>query len=254
MSKRIHNIIKFNFLLIIFFLFSIKLVNSEIYDQINIEGNERLSVETIVMFSGIKIGKDITKENLNEAIKKLYNTGYFKDISIKTSNGVINIEITENPIIQSIKINGIKNKELSKKILNITKQSEKYPYLKENIKNQENLLLNTVRKSGFYFAKIETKLLENNNNSLDIIYNFELGERAIIKKIIFKGDKKFRDTKLRNVIKSEEGKFWKVITSNKYLDERRIDLDEKLLREFYLNKGYFNVKIKSSYAKVNSCG
>ena len=249
MSKRIHKIIIFNFLLIIFFLFSIKLVNSEIYDQINIEGNERLSVETIVMFSGIKIGKDITKENLNEAIKKLYNTGYFKDISIKTSNGVINIEITENPIIQSIKINGIKNKELSKKILNITKQSEKYPYLKENIKNQENLLLNTVRKSGFYFAKIETKLLENNNNSLDIIYNFELGERAIIKKIIFKGDKKFRDTKLRNVIKSEEGKFWKVITSNKYLDERRIDLDEKLLREFYLNKGYFNVKIKSSYAK-----
>ena len=249
MSKRIHKIIIFNFLLIIFFLFSIKLVNSEIYDQINIEGNERLSVETIVMFSGIKIGKDITKENLNEAIKKLYNTGYFKDISIKTSNGVINIEITENPIIQSIKINGIKNKELSKKILNITKQSEKYPYLKENIKNQENLLLNTVRKSGFYFAKIETKLLDNNNNSLDIIYNFELGERAIIKKIIFKGDKKFRDTKLRNVIKSEEGKFWKVITSNKYLDERRIDLDEKLLREFYLNKGYFNVKIKSSYAK-----
>ena len=249
MSKRLHKIIIFNFLLIIFFLFSIKLVNSEIYDQINIEGNERLSVETIVMFSGIKIGKDITKENLNEAIKKLYNTGYFKDISIKTSNGVINIEITENPIIQSIKINGIKNKELSKKILNITKQSEKYPYLKENIKNQENLLLNTVRKSGFYFAKIETKLLENNNNSLDIIYNFELGERAIIKKIIFKGDKKFRDTKLRNVIKSEEGKFWKIITSNKYLDERRIDLDEKLLREFYLNKGYFNVKIKSSYAK-----
>ena len=249
MSKRLHKIIIFNFLLIIFFLFSIKLVNSEIYDQINIEGNERLSVETIVMFSGIKIGEDITKENLNEAIKKLYNTDYFKDISIKTTNGVINIEITENPIIQSIKINGIKNKELSKKILNITKQSEKYPYLKENIKNQENLLLNTVRKSGFYFAKIETKLLENNNNSLDIIYNFELGERAIIKKIIFKGDKKFRDTKLRNVIKSEEGKFWKVITSNKYLDERRIDLDEKLLREFYLNKGYFNVKIKSSYAK-----
>ena len=249
MNKLVKKIIKFNILLIIYFLFSIKLANSEIYKQINIEGNERLSVETIVMFSGINIAEDITEENLNEVIKKLYKTDYFKEISINTSNGVINIQIIENPIIQSIKINGIKNKELLKKIKKITKQSEKYPYLKENIKNQKNLLLNTVRKNGFYFAKIETKLLENKNNSLDIFYDFELGDRAIIKKIIFKGDKKFKDTKLRNVIKSEEGKFWKVITSNKYLDERRIDLDENLLREFYLNKGYFDVKIKSSYAK-----
>ena len=245
-NKRITNVF---ILVIVYFLFCIKIVNSEIYNQINIKGNERLSVETIVMFSGLKIGVDISNENLNDAIKKLYNTDYFKEISINTLNDEINIKIVENPIIQSIKINGIKNKELAKKISNITKQSEKYPYLKENIKNQKDLLLNTVRKNGFFFANIESKLLENKNNSLDIIYDFKLGDRAIIKKIIFKGDKKFRDTKLRNVIKSEEGKFWKIITSNKYLDERRTALDESLLKEFYLNKGYFNVKIKSSYAK-----
>ena len=242
-------IIKNFILLVIYFFFSIKIVHSEIYNQINIKGNERLSVETIVMFSGLKIGDEISKIDLNNAIKKLYKTDYFQNISINTSENTINIEIVENPIIQSITINGIKNKDLLKKLSNITKQSEKYPYLKKNIKNQKDLLLNTVRKNGFYFAIIETKLSENKNNSLDIIYDFNLGDKAIIKKIIFKGDKKFRDTKLRNVIISEEGKFWKFITSNKYLDERRISLDENLLREFYLNKGYYNVKIKSSYAK-----
>ncbi len=242
-------IIKYFILSIIYFLFSIKVVNSEIYNQINIKGNERLSVETIVMFSGLKIGEEINDSDLNNAIKKLYDTDYFKDINIKTSNKVIKIEIIENPIIQSIKINGIKNKEILKNISNITKQSEKYPYLKKNIKNQKDFLLNIVRKNGFYFAEIETRLKDNKNNSLDVIYNFKLGDRAIIKKIIFKGDKKFRDTKLRNVIKSEEGKFWKILTSNKYLDEQRIALDENLLREYYLNKGYFNVKINSSYAK-----
>ena len=68
-------------------------------------------------------------------------------------------------------------------------------------------------------------------------------------KINFQGNKIFRDNKLRNVIKSEEGKFWKFITSNKYLDENKIKNDEILLKKYYKNKGYFNVKIKSSYAK-----
>ena len=77
MNKLVKKIIKFNILLIIYFLFSIKLANSEIYKQINIEGNERLSVETIVMFSGINISEDITEENLNEAIKKLYRQIWF---------------------------------------------------------------------------------------------------------------------------------------------------------------------------------
>ena len=249
MPSMIKKIGKIFILVLINILFFVKIVNSEIYNQINVIGNERLSVETILMFSDLKIGEDIDNKDLNSAIKKLYSTDYFKDIKITTSQKEINIKIEENPIIQSIKIQGIKNKDLSKKISNITKQSEKYPYLKKNIKNQKNLLLNVVRKNGYYFANIETKLLENKNNSLDIIYDFDLGDKAVISKIIFKGDKKFRDSKLRNVIKSEEGKFWKIITSNKYLDERRIALDENLLKEFFLNKGYFNVNIKSSYAK-----
>ena len=76
-----------------------------------------------------------------------------------------------------------------------------------------------------------------------------MGNRAIIKKINFQGNKIFRDSKLRNVIKSEEGKFWKFITSNKYLNERNILNDEILLKNYYKNKGFFKVNIKSSYAK-----
>ena len=170
-------------------------------------------------------------------------------MNISTSKNTININVIENPIIQSIVINGIENKELLKNLREITKKSEKYPYLKNRLKAERDLLLNVVRANGFYFAKIQTKLLNNNNNSVDVFYEFELGSRAIIKKINFNGQKIFRDTKLRNIIQSEEGKFWKFISSNKYLDEMKIKNDEKLLNEFYKNKGYYNVKIKSSYAK-----
>ncbi len=249
MPKFIIKLKKTIFILLIYILFNFSYLFADTYKEIKVIGNERLSVETILMFSGLNIQNDISKNDLNKSIKKLYKTNYFKDIKISSDGNILQIIIIENPIIQSIKLNGIKNKRILDELTKVTKKNEKYPYLKSNIIEQNNLLYNIVRASGFYFAEIETNIIDNKDNSVNIIYNFKLGSRAIIKKINFQGDKVFKDSKLRNVIKSEEGRFWKFITSNKYLDESKIKNDEILLKDFYQRKGYFNVNIKSSYAK-----
>ena len=249
MIKIIKKSMKLTALIIITLLLSFSVSHSEIYKEIKVEGNERLSVETVIMFSGLNLSDDLTINDLNSTIKKLYKTNYFKDIKITQKNKLLKIIIIENPIIQSIKLNGIRNKTLLSKLQEVTKKTEKYPFLKNNIRNQNNLLLNIVRGTGYYFAELDTNVIENQNNSVDIIYNFTLGERAIIKKINFQGKKIFSDSKLRNIIRSEEGRFWKFLTSNKYLDELKIKQDEKRLKEYYQKKGYYNVNIKSSYAK-----
>ena len=233
----------------IFFFINISSSKAEIFNEIKVSGNKRLSVETVLMFSGLETNKNLERNDLNLAIKKLYNTDYFKSIEISSNNGKLEIVVIENPIIQTISISGIKNKSILEQLTDITKKSEKYPFLTSSVKDQKNLLLNIIRSSGFYFVKVETNILENKNNTVDLVYNFNLGERAVIKTINFQGNKIFKDTKLRNVIKSEEGKFWKFITSDKYLDERKILIDEKLLKNFYMNKGYYKANIKSSYAK-----
>ena len=247
------NLIKKNtkniFFSLLVFLFIVSSSKAEVFNEIKVSGNKRLSVETILMFSGLEVNKNLEPNDLNLAIKKLYETNYFQNIEILPRNKILEIIIIENPIIQTISINGIKNKSIIKKLRDVTIKSEKYPFLNSSIKEQKNILLNIIRSSGFYFVEVETNVTENKNNSVDIIYNFNLGERAIIKTINFQGNKIFKDTKLRNVIKSEEGKFWKFITSDKYLDERKIQIDENLLKNFYMNKGYFKVNIKSSYAK-----
>ncbi len=235
--------------LVIFLFLTPSLIEAKIYSEIKVTGNKRLSIETILIFSGLKSNTEIENKDLNQAIKNLYETNYFKDIEIISSKNSLEIKIIENPIIQSILIQGIKNKSLLKQILEITKKSEKYPFLNNRIKEQKNLLLNIVRANGFYFSEIETQIIDNNNNSVDIIFDFRLGNRAKIKNINFQGNKIFKESKLRNVIKSEEGKFWKFLSSDKYLDERKIKLDENLLLNFYKNKGYYNVNVKSSYAK-----
>ena len=103
-----------NFFLVIFVLCFCLIKNSysKIYEEIKVVGNERLSVETIIMFSGLKINEDINTEALNNSIKNLYKTDYFKDLRISINNNIITIHIVENPIIQKINLRGIKNKSL----------------------------------------------------------------------------------------------------------------------------------------------
>ncbi len=249
MIENLKTLMRLIILFTVTLLLSFSVSKAEIYNEIKVEGNERLSVETVIMFSGLNLSDDLTINDLNSSIKKLYKTNYFKDIKITQKKKILTIIIIENPIIQSIKINGIKNKNTLSKLEELTKKSEKYPFLKNKILNQNNLLLNIVRGTGYYFAELDTKVIDNKNNSVDIIYNFNLGERAIIKKINFQGKKVFSDSKLRNIIRSEEGRFWKFITSNKYLDELKIKQDEKRLKQYYQRKGYYNVNVKSSYAK-----
>ncbi len=238
------------YLIITFFLLiNFSVLNADIYNEINVKGNKRLSDETIIMFSGLKTGIELSNDDLNIAIKNLYETDYFKNVEILILNQSLEIKIDENPIIQSIKINGVKNKTILEEIKKITRKSEKYPFLKNKVEDQKNILLNIVRSNGFYFSDIKTKIIDNQNNSVELIYDFNLGSRAKIKNINFQGKKIFKSSKLKNVIKSEEAKFWKFLTRNKYLDERRIKNDENLLRNYYKNKGYYNVNVKSSYAK-----
>ena len=117
--------------------------------------------------------------------------------------------------------------------------------------SEEKIIIQTVLKNfGYYFATVDTYVEKLNNNMVNIKYEINLGNKAKIKKVKFIGDKIFKDKELRNVIISEEAKFWKFISNKKYLNEELINIDKRLLKNFYQNKGYYNVKINSSFAKL----
>ena len=215
-----------------------------------IEGNERVSKETIIMFSNLKIGDDINDNILNNALKELYYTDYFKNVIISKNKSVIIIKVNENPIIQSVVIKGAEKNSIYEKLTEVTKKIEKYPFVENKINDQVTLLNNILKSNGYYFVKIKTTILQNDNNTIDLVHDIDLGDVAKIKKITFIGDKVFRDNTLRNVIISEESKFWKFLTSNKFLDSNRINADVIRLNNFYKNRGFFNVKIKSTTAII----
>ncbi len=245
-----NNSYKKNFLIIIVYFFLTKLTYAQNIKNFNIQGNERVSDETVIMFSELDVGDFISQEKLNQALKKLYYTDYFKEVEISYENETIIIKVQENPIIQNITINGVDKNSLNEKIEELTSKIEKYPFVENKVNDQVALLKNLLKSYGYYFVELETYVDINPNNTVNLRYNFNLGEIAKIQKIKFIGEKVFSDTILRNIILSEEAKFWKFITRNKFLDINRINADVKRLNDFYKNRGFYNAKIKSTTAVI----
>ena len=197
----------FIFLINIFFLTHNSF--SENIKKFDIQGNDRVSDNTIIIFSNLNLGEKITTDNLNRALKELYYTDYFKDVSIRHKNGIVEIKVIENPIIQTVEINGIDSNRIYENLKEVTMKIEKYPFVENKISQQVILIQNILKSNGYYFVNLEPSIKKNDNNTVDLVYNIDLGEVAKIKKISFIGDRVFRDNTLRNVILSEENKFWK---------------------------------------------
>ena len=237
-------------ILIIFLFFKVNFALSEIINEIQVKGNNRVSAKTIINFSEIKKGDDTTKKILNTSLKKLYDTNFFELVEFKLEDNILTIQVSEYPVVQEIIINGIKAKKNIKKMKETMSLKEKNPFIESTVKNDLNQMLNMFKQSGYYFVKIDTKIEKNANDTVNIIFDVERGEKATINKIKFIGDKKFKDRKLRSIITSEEDKFWKFISSKVYLDIERVNLDKRLLKNFFLDKGYYNVDITDAYSQI----
>ena len=235
---------------ILLFVFLSTVSRAEVVKEIKINGNERISDETIKMFSNIKLNQEINDNDLNQITKDLYQTNYFENIFVSINDGILIIKVKENPVIGKLEIQGIKSKTLKENLYKKIKIKSRSSYNEFLIKEDSITILNELKNLGYYSAKIDILSTTQSKNIIDIIYEINLGKKAKIKKITFTGSKVFKDSKLKSIIISEEYKPWKFISGKKYLNENIISIDNRLLKNFYLNKGYYNVEINSSFAKA----
>ena len=240
------------FIKTIFFLsfFFTTCAYSSSLNKIIINGNDRISDETVKLFISVNVGDQINNVKLNQILNDLYDTNFFKDISVNFNNQTLYLDLIENPIIENISFKGIK----SNRILDILKKEtsiKSRSSFNEILFKKEKLLIENILKNlGYYNSNLDILIEEKKNNLIDITYEINLGKKSKIGKITFIGNKVFKDKKLRNIVTSTEYKFWRFISGRKYLNENIVLLDERLLKNFYKNNGYYNAKINSSFAKL----
>ena len=240
-----------NFVFIILFYFCTLInVHSEIVKNIKIVGNDRISEDTIKLFIDTKINDDLGQNDINLILKNLYETNFFKDVRISFENNKLIINVLENPIIEKIQYNGIKSNKLLKLIKDNALIKSRSSYSEFILQNEKNRLSKILKELGYYSSSVDVLVENKTNNLVDVTFDISRGEKSKIRKITFIGNKIFKDGKLRRVIASSEYKFWKIISGRKYLNENLVNLDKRLLTNYYKNNGYYNVKINSSFAKL----
>ena len=241
----------FSKIIIILCIFTTSAV-SEILKKIEITGNKRISSETIIIFSEVKINDQINKSKLDKVIKNLYQTNFFRNISLNFENQILFLNVEENPIIENLEINGIKKQSLVEFIKGKIQLAEMKSFNEELLAVDLDLINNILKTNGYYFTKISSsKNINSDLNTINLRINIDLGEKAKIKKIIFLGEKIFKEKRLKEVIASEEHKFWKFISNNVYINEELINLDKRLLVSYFKNNGFYDVKVENSFVEFD---
>ena len=225
---------------------------SQTVEEIKILGNQRIPSETILLFSASSISDNFDINKINNILKNLYETNYFEDVNVSIKDDNLIIKVKENPIIENINYKGIKSNSLIQQITKDVQLKPRFSYNEFLLNNDKQRIILSLKNLGYYNPIIDVFVEDLTDNKINLEFNINIGSKAKIKKIRFIGNKIFKDSKLKNIIASEEYKFWKFVSGKKYLNENLVKFDTRLLKNFYRNRGYYNAEINSSFARLLS--
>ncbi|OUV60589.1 MAG: outer membrane protein assembly factor BamA [Cellvibrionales bacterium TMED122] len=232
------------------FLILFNPLKAENIDEIIINGNKRVSDETIKIYGEINQIKKFSEKNSDRILKNLYETGFFEDVQLVYENNKIIINLKEYPTINQLVIVGEKSNKFREEIKKLINSKQNNSLNKSNLAKDINIIKGLYSSLGYNFASVEAKINKIDEENFDLLFEIERGKKTKISKINFLGNDSVRSKRLKDVIASEESKFWKVISRNTVLSENLINLDKRLLNNYYKSLGFYDVKINSNLAKI----
>jgi outer membrane protein insertion porin family len=241
-------------LLTILFISLFSISKAEVVKELIVTGNKRVSNETIKVYGEIDFGKNYTENDINNVINNLYSTDFFEDIQIELKNNILKINLKEYPIINQLIIIGEQKKTYREQIKKLIQLKANKPFIRPYLAKDVSVIKTLYSSLGFNFVEVETKVKTIDKDNLDLLIEINRGEQTKISSISFIGNKNIRSKRLKDIIVSEEDIFWKVISKNTNLSENLINLDKRLLLNYYKSNGYYDVKINSNIAEINKTG
>ena len=229
---------------LVLLLLSAFILNAE-SDKVKVSGNERVSEKTIKVIAGFYEDFNISAGIINEAIKKLTNSGLFSDVQIKVENEYVVISVSENPLIAEVFFEG--NTIVEKEVLLKFIKSKPYnAYSKEVVLTDVQNIVSFYKSKGRFNAVVKPQLIYNEDKSIQLVFDIDERDLLEIQEIIFTGNQAFSDKKLTAVIPSNKKGIFSFITDTDNYSETTVLKDQKALEDFYKSKGFIDVRVTSS--------
>lgn len=222
---------------------------SNIIRTISVVGAERLEPTTILSYIRLRVGQEYTSAAADEAIKDLGATELFANSSITNNDGDVVIQITENPVVNRIVLEG--NERLKPdKILPEIKLAPRQIFTRSKVRADVARILELYKRQGRFAAQVEPKLVQLPQNRVDIVYEISEGPKSKVRQINILGNEKFSDGELRGEMVTKQARLTSFFSSNTSYDPDRLAFDQQKLRQFYLTEGYADFRVVSAVAEL----
>lgn len=218
-------------------------------ENITIEGVQRIDPLTVRSYLGLRTGDPLDPEKLDSALKALYDTGLFTDVRFRQEGSNLVVVVQENPMINRITFEGAKKIEAD----NLRSEIQLRPrtvFTRSKVQADVARILEIYRRSGRFNATVEPKIINLDQNRVDLVFEIDEGEKTGVRRISFIGNKHFSDSTLRGEIATRESAWYRLFGSDDSYDPDRLNADRELLRRFYLKNGYMDFRIVSAVAEL----
>ncbi|PJK29742.1 outer membrane protein assembly factor BamA [Minwuia thermotolerans] len=218
-------------------------------EDIAVEGNQRIEAETVRSYMRLQTGNAYERKELDAALKRLYATGLFADVTFRRQGDVLVVSVVENPVINQIAFEG--NKALDDDSLSAEVQLRpRIVYTRARVQSDVQRLLQLYRVSGRFAAVIEPKIIQLPQNRINLVFEIQEGTPTEVRAIRFLGNEEFSDSELRSEISTQESAWYSFFSTTDIYDPDLIALDRERLRQFYLNNGYVDFRVLSAVAEL----
>ncbi len=225
-------------------------VSGGVIGGIAVEGNQRIESATVLSYLGLKPGDKFSQDDIDAGLKNLFATGFFADVQLLRQGNTLLVRVVENPIISKVAFEGndkIETKDLEKEV----ELKPRSIFSQDKVASDVKRILDIYRRSGRYNAAVEPKIIKEDQNRVDLVYEITEGPTAKVAKISFIGNDHFDGDTLRKTLRTEETRWYKFLTDNDKFDPDRLQFDQELLRRFYANEGYADFQVKSANAELS---
>jgi len=218
--------------------------------RILVQGNERIEQSTVVSYLPVQVGDQVTPERIDLALKALFRTDLFSDVKIDFQSGDLIITVEENPIINRVIFEG--NKGLKEdKLRDEVSVRPRGIFTRAKAQGDVQRIVELYRRSGRISATVEPQIIELPQKRVDLIFKIDEGPKSGILSVNFLGNKAFSDNDLRDVVVTEESRWYKFFSSNANYDPDRLEYDKEQLRKHYRNRGYYDFRVSSAVAELS---
>jgi outer membrane protein insertion porin family len=218
--------------------------------SLSVTGSQRLEPETVLSYMKLRIGQAYDREKLDEAIRDLYNTELFADVQILGGDtGNIVVQVRENPVINRIILEG--NKRLKDEKINPEiKLAPRQIFTRSKARADVARIIELYRRQGRFAARVEPKIVQLEQNRVDVVFEITEGPQSRIRQINIIGNDKFSDREIRAQMATKRANFLSFLSSGDVYDPDRLNYDQQKLRQFYLTKGYADFRVVSAVAEL----